>query len=121
MGHSGNADWDSRPREKSCSTLRAIFAENSTTLRSLLSVTLDVDPEDATYEVIPLSTQRSMLGWALRLHCADILDLLAQFLREAGGTPAAATRSRSYVSSAASSAVSKPQNKATVGRPYCKQ
>jgi len=78
-GFSGNAYLESRPRGKSCPRLRAIFANNPLALHTLIDLASNsIGASTATY-AIPLSSQKYMLAWALRLHNFEILRVMEKY------------------------------------------
>lgn len=80
-GYSGNTYLDPRARGRSCSRLRAIFANSCHTLSTLMELTSRSSFFSAPYDAIPLATQRTLLAWALRLHYPDMLAMLERYLR----------------------------------------
>ncbi|KAL2132009.1 hypothetical protein VTI74DRAFT_4315 [Chaetomium olivicolor] len=93
-GYSGNTYLDCRPRGRSCSRLRAIFANNAHALNTLLELTAHSLSVSAAYEAIPLAIQRTLLAWALRLHHPKILEVLE---RHFGGTQLFNSLGRTYL------------------------
>jgi hypothetical protein len=80
-GYSGNEYLELRPRGKSCPRLRAIFINNSSALLTLLDLTANAVSANMASQGIPLSSQKYMLAWALRLHHFEILDVLENYFR----------------------------------------
>lgn len=78
IGYSGNTYLDHRPRGRSCSSLRAIFANNAHALNALIKLTAHTLSVSTAHEAIPLATQRTLLAWALRLHHPEILEVLGR-------------------------------------------
>jgi hypothetical protein len=81
IGNSGNSYLEPKPRGKGCPRLRAIFANNPLALRTLLHLTTDALPVSTARRGIPLSSQKYMLAWALRLHHFEILEVLGKYFR----------------------------------------
>lgn len=73
----GNAYLNPRPLCKSCPILRAVLVNRPFVLKTLLRKARE------QYHNIPLSKQRGLLAWALRLHNFEILDILGE---ELGGS-----------------------------------
>ncbi|RYO93293.1 hypothetical protein DL764_008012 [Monosporascus ibericus] len=63
-GYSGNTYLDFRGRGRSCPMLRAVFSNNVNALDVLISLTKRSRGVAAAHQVVPLSTQRSLLAWA---------------------------------------------------------
>jgi hypothetical protein len=80
-GCSGNAYLESRPRGKSCPRLRAIFANNPLALRTLIDLTAGSVGASVASQAIPLSSQKYILAWALRLHHFEILEVMEKYFQ----------------------------------------
>ncbi|RYP67870.1 hypothetical protein DL769_005659 [Monosporascus sp. CRB-8-3] len=75
-GYSGNTYLDFQARGRSCPMLRAVFSNSINALDVLISLTKCSLGVAAAHQGVPLSTQRSLLAWAVRLQHADILEVL---------------------------------------------
>ncbi|KAF7553496.1 hypothetical protein G7Z17_g3581 [Cylindrodendrum hubeiense] len=74
----GNTSLQTRPTGAGCPKLRAVLSDQSHVLRALLELCKLMERS------VTLSEQRTMLAWAVRLHHAEILQVLHECFASSG-------------------------------------